>query len=385
MKATKHSSKIGIITFHASHNCGSFMQSYALQNFLLKHGYQNEIIDFSTPGQQEFYQTSFKNNSIKNLIKNLVLLPHQKILKDTYQNYQDFIEKNLKLSARRFSTSSELKACSFPYDTYISGSDQIWNITIDDSDDAYFLNFVKYGKKIAYAPSFGSKNIIKYTERNEYQKYQHYLNAYNTISIREKNGQKWLKEMIDKDVPAVLDPTLLLSQNDYESIRESYDQEITKPYIYYYSPSYNPKINQLVKQIAQKYRLQVIAWSPRSYYLKHMNLSSFYLPKKQNPGVYLSLIKNAELVITTSFHGTIFSTIFRKKFWTIKNGDMYGDDDRVKTLIEQLGITERLISTNFDPNFDYLQETDYETYDKNLPELQNLSQNFLFGALKQND
>lgn len=382
MKNKNTTPNIGIITFHASHNCGSFMQSYALQNILKKHGYSNEIINFSNAGQQNLYKTSFKNNSLKNIIKNLVLLPHQKILKNTYNNYSNFISENLTLSEKNFSTGQELKEYSFPYDTFISGSDQIWNITIADSDDAYFLNFAKPDqKKIAYAPSFGSKRIEKYTNEKEIKKYQQLIESYNHISIREKNGQKWLKELINQEVPVVLDPTLLLEQSDYQNLERSYDTKINKPYIFYYSPDYDPKINQLVKKIAKKYHLQVVAWNSRSFYLKRMNFSSFYLPKTQNPGVYLSLIKNAELVITTSFHGTIFSTIYRKKFWTIKNGGMFGDDDRVKTLIKQLGIEEQLIPIQFDDDFDYLQATDYHQYDHNLPILQSKSKDFLFGAI----
>ena len=103
----------------------------------------------------------------------------------------------------------------------------------------------------------------------------------------------------------------------------------------------------------------------------------FKLPKYESPAVYLSLIKNAELVITTSFHGTIFSTIYRKKFFTIKNGGMFGDDDRVKTLIEQLGIEDRLIPIAFNDSYDYLAPVNYETYEKNLPKLRKKAKDYI--------
>lgn len=374
--------KIGIITFHASHNCGSFLQSYALQKFLLNNKFDVETINFSNIGQRQLYDIKFKNNSLKNVIKNIILLPRKKILKATYQNYQNFINENLKLSKQEFYTLDQLKEYKFDYDVFICGSDQIWNVTIADFDDAYFLPFVHDKKKIAYAPSFGAKRISKYVSEENLEKYKQYLSDFSTLTVRENNGKQWLKEMINKDIPVVLDPTLLLSRDNYKDIEDSYDKEIKGKFIFYYSPSYNPKINQLVEKIAKKYNLKVVAWNPRNYYLKFMNFKNFYLPKKQNPGVYLSLIRDAELVITTSFHGTIFSTIYGKKFWTIKNGEMYGDDDRVKTLIEQVNIADRLIPMDFNEKFDYVQNVDYKKYRENLSKLQDFSSNILLGGIK---
>lgn len=376
--------KIGIITFHASHNCGSFLQSYALQKFLINNKFDAEIINFSNEGQRQLYNVTFKNNSLKNILKNIILFPRRKILKNTYKNYEKFIYANLKLSKNNFSTLEQLKDYKFEYDIFICGSDQIWNVTIADFDDAYFLPFVSNKKKIAYAPSFGARRMSNYLSKEKLEKYKKYLNEFSLITIRENNGQAWLKEMIKQDIPVVLDPTLLLSRKDYKNIEDSYDKNISGKYIFYYSPSYNPKINELVKSIAKKYGLKVIAWNPKSYYLKFMNFTDFYLPKKQNPGVYLSLIRDAELVITTSFHGTIFSTIYQKKFWVIKNGEMFGDDDRVRTLVEQLQIKDRLISMTFNENFNYLSDVDYDIYIKNLNISRDKSSHILLGGI-QND
>ncbi len=103
----------------------------------------------------------------------------------------------------------------------------------------------------------------------------------------------------------------------------------------------------------------------------------FILPKYEDPSVYLSLIKNAELVLTTSYHGTIFSTIYGKKFFCLKNGGMYGDDDRVITLLNQLDMMDRLIEYKFEPAFDYLKNVDYVKYDKALTRLRKKSLEYL--------
>ncbi len=376
--------KIGTITFHASHNCGSFLQAYALQKFLIKNKFDTEIINFANKGQRKLYDIKFSNNSLKNILKNIILFPRKKILKNTYTNYNNFIYSKLKLSEKEFYTLEEMKKYNFDYDTVICGSDQIWNVTIDDFDDAYFLPFISDKKKIAYAASFGAKKMSNYLSNEELEKYKKYLSDFSLITIRENNGKKWINEIFNKDVPVVLDPTLLLNKDDYAEIEDTYDEKINEKYIFYYSPSYNPKINKLVKKIAQKYNLKIVAWNPKSYYLKFMNFTNFYLPRKQNPGVYLSLIRDAEMVITTSFHGTIFSTIYNKKFWVIKNGEMFGDDDRVRTLVQQLAIEDRLIPMDFKEDFEYLANVDYEEYNNELAILKNKSSQILLGGI-QND
>lgn len=371
--------KIGIITFHASHNCGSMMQAYAIQKQVKKLGYDNEIIDFQNDGQKDMYAVVHKKKTFKNFIKNTLLLFSRKKIRKQWEDYEIFKNKTFKLSEKKYCNYEELKKANNEYSCFISGADQIWNITIKDADDCYFLNFVDDEKrKIAYAPSFGAKNILEVSDSP--QKYADFLNRYDYLSIRENNGRKWIKELINKDVPVVLDPTLLLDANEYEQILEK--NNFKGKYIFYYAPTYSRKIDKFVKKIAKKYKLPVIVWNSREYYMKKEYLNGFILPEKINPGIYLDLIKNAELVITTSFHGTIFSTIYRKKFFVIKNGNMYTTDDRVLTLVNQLGIKERLIEPEYIDDFDYLSTVDYSKYEKNLDELRKKSIEYLKESLK---
>lgn len=375
----KNKRKVGIITFHASHNCGSMMQAYAMQNLLIKMGYDNEIIDFQNEGQRDMYSVIHKKKTVKNFIRNIVAILHYNRISCQWKNYNEFMKKNLILSRNKYAKTEDLVNIGNEYSKIICGADQIWNITIADSDDAYFLPYkFENTKKIAYAPSFGSKNIMKYS--NDIKKYCNFLNDFDFLSIRENNGKKWIDDLIGKEVPVVLDPTLMIGESDYEKIREK--SGIKGKYIFYYAPSYSRKLDLFVKKIGKKYGLKVVVWNASEYYLKSEFINGFKLPKKFNPGIYYDLIKNAELVFTTSFHGTIFSTICKKNFWILKNGGMYGDDDRVLTLINQLGISERLIEPLFDNNFDYMQHCSYKKYDINLKKLQSKSLNYLETSLK---
>ena len=370
--------RIGILTFHASHNCGSMMQAYALQTVLNKNGYDNEIIDFQNCGQRDMYAVIHKKKSFKNLIRNVISILHYRRIKRQWTDYEGFLSDNFILSEKKYHITSEISKIPEKYRACICGADQIWNITIPDSDDAYFLPFsTTEMRKISYAPSFGARRIQDYTDNSE--KYAEFLKDFDCLSIREKNGQKWIEELVGKKVPVVLDPTLLIDSCDYEKIRE--ESGISGKYIFYYSPSYSHELDIFVKKISKKYGLPVVVWNASEYYLKSEFLNGFKLPKKINPGVYYDLIDKAELVITTSFHGTIFSSICKKKFWILKNGGMYGNDDRVRTLIEQLSLSDRLIEPKFNDSFDYLHDCDYHDYDINLKTLKKNSMDYLLKSL----
>lgn len=363
--------KVGIITFHNSYNCGSMLETYAMQKMIQKLNLETEIVNFSTSGQKELYSVWFKNNSVRNIIKNIILIPYSKRLKNNNKKYEEFKNKNFILS-REYTEGEKIDESN--YKVVIAGSDQVWNTTIKDSDDAYYLNWVKNAKKVAYAPSFGAKNVQIYSDNPS--KYAEYLKDFDALSIRENNGKKWIKDLIGEDVPVLLDPTMLLKEEDYAEILAN-DIEEKDKYIFFYSPSFNTEICEYVKKIATKYGLKVITWSTKRYATKRIKKFGFELPKYENPSSYLYLIKNAELVITTSYHGTIFSTIYRKNFITVKNGDMYGDDDRVITLLSQIDMMDRLIPYKFDDKFNYLEKIDYTKYENKVPDLQKKSIDYL--------
>lgn len=369
--------KIGIITFHRSHNCGSIMESFAMQTIVKDLGYENELINFSSEGQRDTYRVFSKKRKIKKYIKNILLSPYYSMLKRHFNDYESFIKKHLLVSKGDYSECEELEKIDENYDAYIAGSDQIWNITIADYNDAYFLPFTNK-KKIAYAPSFGSKDILKYSDNPEHFKTM--MNKFEKLSVREKNGQKWIKDLTGREAKLVLDPTLLIDKEKYFVLEEK--SGVKGDYIFYYSPQYKKDIDKFVKKLSKKYNLPVIVWNSREIALKGLFFKGFKTTIHQNPGIYLDLIKNAKYIITTSFHGAIFSTIYNKKFWVMKNGDMYGEDDRVITLLRLLDLEDRLIEPLFKENFSYDKEVNYENYNKSLKKYRQDSIDYLKEALK---
>ncbi|WP_270404875.1 polysaccharide pyruvyl transferase family protein [Candidatus Collinsella stercoripullorum] len=368
--------KVGIITFHRSHNCGSMLQAYALQTVVEDMGHWPEIVNFSNEGQRRLYRPFQKVTSLKVLVKNAIALAHLSRIERNDACYERFIQEHFHLSSGDYSHCDQLSDDG--YSTVICGSDQVWNITIEDGDDAYFLPWVKKASKVAYAISFGARDISKYS--NEPKKYAGYIDDISYISTREKNGQKWIRQLTGRNAPVVLDPTLLLDAEDYEEIE---DKTFPTPerYIFYYSPTYDRSINKLVKQMAEKYGLPVICFNTKAFFVKGMDMMGFSLPEREDPSVYLRLMRNATLVVTTSFHGTIFPVLFERPFWTIKNGGMFGDDDRVLTLMDSLALNDRLIPIEFDSCRDYLEPLDFAECRNRRKVLRSESLSFLRDAL----
>lgn len=346
---------VGIMTFHKAQNYGSVLQAYALQETILKIGRSCEIIDFSNVRQKEMYLPFIKNNNFRHLVRNIITSFHLRTFERHYHDFEMFLDKYLLLSADSYSAFENLVGIEKKYKCLVAGSDQIWNVKCYDADDAYFLGFAKDVKKVAYAPSFGAKNLLTYAK--DVNKYKNYLLDYSAISVREKNGQKWLKELLGYKVPIYVDPTFLLTKEEWEKMIGN--PIIQKDYILYYSFHYSLQISKIVKKLSKKFGLPVYILSARAQYYYGGQALGFKLVQHSGPLEFLNVIKYANIVFTNSFHGVAFSTILHKKFYFLYGSIQNKDDDRATFLIEQLGIQDCVVRTDelhkivLEENFDY--------------------------------
>lgn len=379
--------KTGIVTFHRSHNCGSILQSYAMQTTLNEYGLHAEFIDFATKGQAELYSVfrPLKFGTFRMFAKSVYKNGLGAILysraKQNWTSYDKYFTKYLNVSVKSYSDSSELIEEDLGYDKYLTGSDQVWNVSIDDYDDAYFLNFVHKHPKIAYAVSQGAKDIRKYA--SDSQKIAKYIKDIDFVSTREENGQKWLKGLTGEKYPVVLDPTLLHAQSEYTNIEEPHGVPGIEPgrYIFIYATPLSREFMKLIKKYARQNNLEIVIWH-NDIWLKRLGwLTGVKCPKEQNPGKYLDLIKNAKFVCTSSFHGVAFSTIYRKNFVVLENEGMRaGDDDRMTGFLKRLGMFDRIVSlSQFESKMN--EVVNYTGFIKELKRQQEYSHKFLDKAL----
>lgn len=375
--------RIGIITFHASHNCGSMLQAYALQQVLSGVGWQCEIVDFVNTGSRRLYallpyvnfRKGVRGSGMLLWFKSLFFL---RILKRQHQDYCYFYRNYLKRTSDYYTSTEQLKMLNGYY-ALIAGSDQIWNISCMDADDAYFLPFKTKAKKIAYAVSLGSTRITE--SAREIQKYKEYINDFDKISVREFNAIKQISELGVDNVKIVLDPSLLFSQEEWERIIDIGGPIVKGKYFFYYAFHYRPEINKVIAEIGRKYNMPVYILDAKAWGAQGARHNGLQLSNKFGPVAFLNLIKNASLCFTTSFHGTAFSVIFKKKFWFVESTMHNPNDDRVSTLTSMLGLGDRHICIDKMLTADLLTHVDYEPVFKKLEGKRQESLDFLTDAL----
>lgn len=354
--------KVGIITVHRLPNWGSAMQGYALQRVVMELGYDCECIDYIYPNEWHIKRGSWipSKDGLKNKILRFLGLrpPRLDSLID------DFIKKELKTS-QRYSTYEELHTNPPIYDIYISGSDQIWNWKTMCADPSYMLDFAPSNKKlIAYSTSFSVDSIPK-----EYENlYRKNLSRYAAISVREKNGSSLIKQLLGKDVPVVLDPTLLLDKTAWSKLTNKANWKKTLPskfilcYLLDYTYNPRPAMASLLTNLQKEHNYPVVILGRD---LNEFTGNVWNMKRSQGIGVYefLWLIKNATIVITSSFHGTAFSVNMGTPFISMVE-KREQSDDRIISFLKSVSLENHVVTVNDDfinlfemANFDYIATT----------------------------
>lgn len=325
--------KVGILTFHRAQNYGALLQCYALQKVLMSLGHDVEVVDYRPAYIKESYSIfSLKRikekkslERLKLLIREILLIPIKYI-----RNYRfnTFINRYLKLSPELFYND-----IPSDYDVYVVGSDQIWNKAITNGFDNIFFcdfDFDKGIKKyISYAASMEAVNMdtADLTYLNEK------LKTFDAISVREDVVAEFLSQTIKDGVIKVLDPTLLLHGQSWHEIIPLTQRE--SDYIVLYQARYSSRLLSIAKALAQNMNCELIEMTSWTIPVSRM----FKAGMNASPECFLNFIRNAKLVINTSFHGTAFSIIFGVPFYYVSLDD--GWDVRATSLLKELNLMDR--------------------------------------------
>ena len=335
--------KIGILTFQNTINYGAVLQTYALQRYLQEaSGWQVDVINYLNEAvtQRETPVPLTSIRGIKQLIK--FILNYRSEIRKTnavkafcqhYINYSDY-------------TYTEAANPNFSeYNAIIAGSDQIWNLCLTDNDTKYMLDGYK-GKGYSYAASIGRENILTPKALDAIKKLC-------MVSVRETIAKDELQKFgIHAEV--VCDPTFLLRKEDWFDILPT--RNTPDKYILLYQMTTSESLFQFAKKLARKKGATLINANPIS-----LQIFKSRCIRDASPLEWLSLIKNAECVVTNSFHGLAFSINFEKEFYTEILDNEAKNSSRITSLLNILDLNHRNIaSENFSAcNIDYAMVANY--------------------------
>ncbi len=326
--------KTATITFHASHNYGSNLQAYALQQVIKSLGHENEIINLRTARQKDLYTVFTRRRGMRYIVKNLSHLFYYFPLKRAYNKFEEFINNRLSLT-QEFQTEQDIAKANLSYDCYIAGSDQIWNPVPADFDWAFYLPFVKGGKKISYAPSFGQLAALGNDEIKK--RIASELSSFDCISVREAGSANNVKLLTGQTPPIVLDPTLLLTREQWLDLIKDRPRLVDGDYIFFYTLFADPERMAIIKRVAKAIGLPVVT---SNFSNQYDVFNSFKKRYDAGPLDFLTLIRDAKLVVVSSFHGTVFSALLNKPFFAIDGMS----DARIQTLLSTAGMEDREIT-----------------------------------------
>jgi hypothetical protein len=371
--------KIGILTFHDGDNFGSVLQAYALQETVKQFNTDCvEIINYKQPYLlDKFKLITFNKSSPKkfiiSLIDNMLFTSCRYLAKI---RYRDFRDKYMNISSVKYFNSRDING----YDAYIVGSDQVWNNEIIRDDETFFLGFCTNNqKKIAYAASIGNNNICG--EQLDWLK--KHINNIDYISVREDSAMKTISSLTKKEVVQVLDPALLADQKLWDKFVKV--KKYRTSYLLLYRIYANDELYNVANKIARHLNLKVIYIHYRSNNPKVLDYSNkpykydFKNVRSAGPKDFITLLKNANFIVTNSFHATAFSIIFNKNFIVVPDKER---GDRLISLLNMLKLSKRIITsyTQVLENFNF--EVNYETANEILSKEKEKSLCFLQNALK---
>ena len=385
--------KIGIITLWQSNdNYGQQLQCWALQQALLKLGHEPYLIRYDIDGRFNNKKKAFGKKILKSvllypLFKKLMRIKKDKVEKrlksynatrNKERRFDEFRNVNIIQSNTLYKSLKDLQDNPPQANAYIVGSDQVWAHLLSNYENR--VMFLDFGdarvKRIAYAPSFSMQDYPIELRQELVEN----LSRFNSLSVREKSGENICKKH-GFDVSVVVDPTMLLAKDDYSVLRSN-EKHTKYLFLYYLNISKPEEIewNEL-KRIANKDGLKVIA-TPASGYFPGRELFDGVEYQYATIAQWINLIENAEIVVTTSFHGVVFCILHHTPFIYFPLSGKYSrGNNRVIDLCHDLSLSGQIWHPKASLEEMMNNGINWADVDLKLNNMRNESQNFLYNSL----
>jgi len=383
--------KVALASCYFKHNYGSALQAYALQEALFKHGVECENIDVShlkdfSVGKKRYYKQNAFNLKLVSAKLGMVKLAVRKKL------FKDKLSKNLRIRdgafnrfktefilSKKYASYKELNAeCTQRYSDVIVGSDQLW-LPVNVVADYYTLSFVPDGiNKISYSTSIGVSQIPDRYKPD----YKEFLSRINHLSVREQKAADIIGDLGIK-AECVCDPTMLLTGEEWIE-RAKKAKKPSGEYIFCYFLGKNKWQRKWVKNLSVLTGLKIVSVNNCDERDKYGDKIADKLPYDVNPFDWINLIYGAKYVCTDSFHGTVFSILLGKRFFTFsrfKEKSAMSTNSRIRDLLGKFKLSDRWIGKEISPDKALDMPIDYAGVNAILSEYRKQSEGFLLSSL----
>ena len=365
--------KAGLVTFYHIHHYGALLQAAATERAVESLGWDCEIVDYYVNQDNALFR---RPTGLGSAAHDAHTALHYGALSERYRRFEQFSRERLHISARHYRSWDELAAGALPYDVLLSGSDQIWNPKIfpDGRFDPVFFATFSQKRRIAYAPSFG----IPVIPEGMQTELKGYLEGFSHLSARERQGCAIIADTAGREAAEVLDPTLLLTAEQWAAMANHPADYPAGGYILCYCISAPGALTPYVERLAAETGLPVV---------QLCGIRRRVHPKARQildagPAEFLSLFRNAAYVVTNSFHGTVFSVQFHRPFFTTVSPAELAAPERSRTasILGRLGLTDRVIGTGSTAALD--ASIDWERVEAALTAARGASFAYLSAALE---
>lgn len=379
--------KIGILTLPLHVNYGGILQCYALQTVLKRMGHDVTLLSSTWASDKDMLKLRIKNSwkHVANILfgYNYTYIPTKREERILRQHISKFIANHLEPRTKPLHTTKEYQeqCLNDGFDALIVGSDQVWRPRYTPSVTDYYLKFVeneKTIKRIAYAASFGTDEW-EYS-KEETEECRQLIKKFDAVSVREHGGVYLCKEHYDIEAVQTLDPTMLLECADYKSLVALEKEEKCSGTLFSYILDPTDEKQELAEKLSTSLSLVPFGCIPTKSKRVRANVRKCidectYPPVTQ----WIRSFMDAEMVITDSFHGCVFSILFNKPFWVIGNEGR--GISRFSSLLATFGLQDRMIMPGESPEWN--KKIDWDKVNEIRQREKERSIQFLYSSLSR--
>ena len=383
---------IGLVTCYFHHNYGSMLQAYATEMIMKKMGLPYETIACKRP-RDYMVENKYVYYLKKLLVSDWKMWLGKRRIAKALREHPDFA-KSFKIREKKFDffansyfhtsvlaeNRKELELLAHNYSAFLVGSDQLWRT--DSVEHGYYtLEWVPDDiPKIAYSTSIGVKRVPWFQK----EKNKKFMNRFDHIALREQSACDLVKSLTGRDVSVVLDPTLLFSGDEWLHIQKS--EPIAKEdYIFVYLLGDNPGQRLFIKNVQKRTGYKVIAFQHLDDYIPSDEGFADETPYNVGPAEFLNYIRNAKYVFTDSFHCTVFSILYKKRFFTFSRfseSEKQSTNTRIDNLLNIVGLEKRRITNSLSVEDIFTINDDFSHVEERLSKMKEISLSYLAEAFK---